>query len=904
LNLHRGERIELIEKDDEFGDGWFVGKHLKTGETGLFPEIYTTPAAKLAAAAKPVKPQPAYPSPNSSTSFDPSPPSSSHGQSPPQYYSHSNQNSYSKRTSHAGSTRSVSLGPHVTNPVMNETLSVIEEHITDMNAAPSKAYQSHLDHEYTPPGRRLSYINGHETDEEDVSEFPEAEVRRWTPLQVAEHLESLGADRSHCEVFKDQEITGDLLMEMDKDTIMLKEFELGTLGKRLALLKKIQNFQQEVKGKGQPTPTQRQSISGSNRSSSTGAVLPKIPSVNEPQNYVNGARQRAQSTNENNTDPRRSHLSKPSVSSVHSLPHSRRHSSIDVSPNLDNQRKPREIPSLHVKQGSFDQTWSMVSPPNTMSSMMGSQPSTASGADFGLSPPMDSAFLSPQSPDYGTTATSAVDLDRGYFSSNENESRKVRNFLRKRDSGSHARAPSDGHSAMRLSGVFNRTPKNASSESVNDTTRHSFLSTRKRRSAAKTASLVIDDMSVLESLPKVDSPVDSFEKGSPSPATQPRTSKSKSRLFGLRAISDAVTGGEKNSAKDKSVTTTSSSWKSFATSSPTRPDSSAQSVTSTTQSASIDEKKPVPAKYVTFPTTEKIPKRKAKHETSAYLRGLEKKSPAEQIAESDYSGWMKKKSKKLGKWHSRLFVLRGCRLSYYYTEDDTEEKGLIDISYHRVLPANKDLITGFYATLTGATAGPVSPPGSSLETAAQIDITKHMGQEGSESGVFIFKLVPPRAGMSKAVNFTEPKVHFFAVGSVHEGRKWMAALMKATIEHDERKLVSSTYKEKTMSLGRARELRVRPTEFNGIEGVEEEAEEGEKTTGLGIRPVKEEEEATQDGVSTQATELDEEETATGAEAEASKDGGSDGWSLVNSVQERKSVEATAAATSTTPPATQ
>lgn len=38
LNLRRGERIELIERDDEFGDGWFLGKHIKSGETGLFPE--------------------------------------------------------------------------------------------------------------------------------------------------------------------------------------------------------------------------------------------------------------------------------------------------------------------------------------------------------------------------------------------------------------------------------------------------------------------------------------------------------------------------------------------------------------------------------------------------------------------------------------------------------------------------------------------------------------------------------------------------------------------------------------------------------------------------------------------------------------------------------------------------
>ena len=38
LSLARGDRIELIERDDDFGDGWFLGKHLQNGDTGLFPE--------------------------------------------------------------------------------------------------------------------------------------------------------------------------------------------------------------------------------------------------------------------------------------------------------------------------------------------------------------------------------------------------------------------------------------------------------------------------------------------------------------------------------------------------------------------------------------------------------------------------------------------------------------------------------------------------------------------------------------------------------------------------------------------------------------------------------------------------------------------------------------------------
>ena len=37
LTLRRGDRIELVELDDGFGDGWYLGKHLGHEGNGLFP---------------------------------------------------------------------------------------------------------------------------------------------------------------------------------------------------------------------------------------------------------------------------------------------------------------------------------------------------------------------------------------------------------------------------------------------------------------------------------------------------------------------------------------------------------------------------------------------------------------------------------------------------------------------------------------------------------------------------------------------------------------------------------------------------------------------------------------------------------------------------------------------------
>jgi len=222
------------------------------------------------------------------------------------------------------------------------------------------------------------------------------------------------------------------------------------------------------------------------------------------------------------------------------------------------------------------------------------------------------------------------------------------------------------------------------------------------------------------------------------------------------------------------------------------------------------------------------------------MRGLEKKSPKEQMIGCDYSGWMKKKSSNLmTTWKSRLFVLRGRRLSYYYSEADTEEKGLIDISFHRVLPANNDRITGLHATFTGAANSPTSPQNAQIETTAASDAAK-AAENGSKantpSGMFIFKLVPPRSGLSKAVNFTKPTVHYFAVDSVQQGRLWMAALMKATIDRDETKEVITTYNQKTISLAKAKAMRHRPPALMGLEEDEEKRSSQviEPEKGLGL----------------------------------------------------------------------
>lgn len=751
---------------------------------------------------------------------------------------------------------------HETSPVMNETLSVIEEHITDMHT-PRHSFLTTRDQasgyiEGSYGARvpsRLSYINGHETDEEESGTYSEKEVLTWGPEQVARLLEERGADQQQCQVFRDEEITGEVLLNLDQSSLMLKQFELGKMGRRLALWHKIHEFQLEVRG---PRPRTQplgfgagdpRQDAGRGRSTSFG--LPRIPSLMEGTRPPNG-HQSSRSISEQiqaGSDTAPTHSPRPSAASIRNLNHNRRHSSINRAPSPGLQSsaalaKPPVTQGSHAKQGSFDRTWTMAS------NYAPSEDRTISSSHL-HTPSMDSTSELP-SPgnELGMTVVSSLDLDRGYFSGNEVENRRARNVLQKRNSPTHARAPSDSFGNRRTSHVF-RHQRTGSTESLDtmpggkvsaaqvyygsyrpgsrSTSSPQFTKTLKASGISPTVTKLeygespsIDAIAASPNVPA--SETSSIEKPTPSPALVNRFMKY--RATGLRAISDAVTGDEKalaaspaekapEGAKDSPIQSPSRTESSTPSLNSKSLDMDDSSILKSATGSSGGQRTPLTA------TSATVPKRKHKKQTSAYMRGLEQKAPKEQMIGCDYSGWMKKKSSNLmTTWKSRLFVLRGRRLSYYYSEDDTEEKGLIDISFHRVLPANNDRITGLHAAFTGAAHSPTSPHNAQIETTAASDAAKAADtgkKEGTPSGMFIFKLVPPRSGLSKAVNFTKPTVHYFAVDSVQQGRLWMAALMKATIDRDETKEVITTYNQKTISLFKAKAMKQRPPDLMELE---------------------------------------------------------------------------------------
>ena len=757
-------------------------------------------------------------------------------------------------------------------PVMNETLSVIDEHITDMNTPRSSLlasgrrnandsasdYSSHIDH-------RLSYITGNETDEEEADALTEAEVAQWSPTQTAEYLQELGVEERHCEIFKEQEISGEVLLNIDKSSIFMKEFDLGSVGRRLATWHKIKSFQDGVKSvKGRQRTSAPEgdgsvvgSIGGStsiSQASTNGSMLPKVPYYTNHSPQLRHSRQNSprfvsepQTSGFEGDNPGIPRIyssdttARPSAASVRDYNHHRRHSSIDFSKSdasssmhtATGATPPTSPNSAHKKQPSLDRNWSMSAfPPPSITAQ--SRASTMLGlSTLGMAGP-----ALPFSPDRNAITPSAenvnpLDFDRGYLSSGEAESRKNRNVLRKNHPGNashsrqnshkegngmkrHSRFGSAGSIMEAITSVTNSSNRQSSSDASKARARTQSL----KDTNSSMATLPSNSSSTNTSTPIVtkleysESPTSVTSKSNPaSPATKsegftPFGSVTSKLRTTLRSASD-TTGG--NSEKTHLVSP--ASMRSPIEENSLQPPARARAKTNfiASKSFEFDSNVDHSNKMVTILPASRTPslgtkKAKNKKETSAY-RSLMVISPQKALQTSTHSGWMYKKSAKMtSAFKSRFFVLRDRRLSYYYSLNDKIEKGLIDINSHRVMFVENDIMTSLYSTLAGTKSNPNSP--ANAPSGEGNDLQKN--PEKTAGGPFFFKLVPPRTGLSKAVQFTRPAVHYFAVDSYQEGREWFLALKKASIDRDETQPVTSTYSQKTISLAKAQEMKQRP----------------------------------------------------------------------------------------------
>ncbi|KAJ5661122.1 uncharacterized protein N7484_000494 [Penicillium longicatenatum] len=898
--MHRNDIIQLVELDEEFGDGWWLGEYPGTDHKGLFPAGFTRRAERHEYARyhnalridpssqgvitseeteSPAQIEPTTPKETSyaavrseQTTPQASRQSSVPGAPPmesPSQRSASSPLPYSSLAADIQNALRPSAEQHANgqeSPVMNETLSVIDEHITDMNTPrhsvstqdaktindSGSEYSSHISH-------RLSYINGNETDEEEGTTLTEEQVRRWNQTETANHLRSLGVESKHCDIFENEEITGDVLLEMNQDFVFMKEFDFGVMGKRLKTWHKIKALQEEVKLSkpqqqisqprgsvaGYPSPHEERSMS---RAGHTSGFLPRIPTVSEktgagyvPRSSMGPAQHPRLASNGSSpvtpmTPPRYGNDSRRmSAASIREFNHSRRHSSIDAT-----QRGYSEFHG-HPKKPSFDRTWTLNG---------GSQSGSYSlplAQELRLVPRQRDIGLSVGQLDQNPTLLKPLMTWTVAISPVQ---KLIRAGIDKRTStaGSNSHSRKSSHQdepifmvkppkrQSRIASVdsLREIDKNISDAAKNysDSPAKSRLRSLSQRNSSSQSGRTSQSSDTKPGFfasfgPLVTKKGTDSETSSRSSHFQPlrNVGPKMRRAVGMRAISDAANKDVPSPVSPKEFDP------SFGRTGSTTP--SATSKSSERHSTDGSGKAGEPAGFVVRPRTVK-----SKKDTSAYTRGLEKKPPREQMDGCDYSGWMKKRSSNLmTTWKPRLFVLRGRRLSYYYSEDDTEERGLIDITAHRVLRADNDPIITLHAAVTGSTALPANASSTDQNSAKAVTPDALAGLKSKDlSGPFFFKLVPPKMGNSRTVQFTKPTTHYFQVDSVQEGRLWMGALMKATIERDLDQVVSSTNKQKTISLKQARLMNQRPPALmnNPLPENEKLVEEEEEDDGLRI----------------------------------------------------------------------
>lgn len=819
-------------------------------------------------------------------------------------------------------------------PVIIETLGVIDEHITEMNTPRSSLlafprnkgndsgsdYSSHVDH-------RLSYITGNETDEEDS--LTVEKVIYWNPAQAAQYLHEIGVEQRHCDVFQEQEISGEVLLNLEKSELFMPELELGPIGRRLATWHKIRAFQEEIKSRGVPTPSvngsMNNSIPSTNGSSFARAADTAYRSTNQRYSQQNSP----QITEDDRPGISRIQssdlASRPSAAAARDLVHSRRHSSMDYT--CENRPTPEISPTTqypgHKQQGSFDRNWTMNSDPTAQSVVRPGHASAMLGLGaLGMASPGSPLIANRRVMTEGATnlnekSINTAELDRGYLSSGEAEGNKgkLRNLLRKSQPNSavHSRQnsgntdsrsilstgtmaakrhsrfgsagsifgtldrqlefhPTLGHQTKPPSPPLSRSESRAliraettstRVRSINlreslstsipstTTTLAGFVTTTASSDASLGTTLAVpsvpvsgtqDDTPIVTKLDYASLPTSFTSRSNPvSPLMKPESVSAFNRMTnslrssGKRSSSDAITNIDKSqiSAPIVPSTVTEAPLQSPARTGSTTPSAASKSIEmDTTPDTSIKgSAAAVGSRTVSSGTTNTANKRsKNKKDTSAY-RSLQVISPEQATEDCSQSGWMHKKSAKMtSTFKPRYFVLKDKRLSYFYSLDNKIEKGLIDINAHRVEQVENDLMTSLYATLAGAKSSPASPTNPYPAGVA----TPNSGY--GHGSPFFFKLVPPKAGLSKAVQFTKPAIHYFAVDNHDDGREWFLALKKASIDRDETRPITSTYTQKTISLAKAQQQRQRPPALMNPEDFpdpkKEAAQVSEKTSSM------------------------------------------------------------------------
>lgn len=814
---------------------------------------------------------------------------------------------------------SANYPPGVRSPVVEDTLSDIDEAITEIsNSRESRTSQVMKDHNrrhsnvsstrpsFTPIEQvvqdssseysKHENESGSEIEDDDPQStnlpnsgevfYTEEQIKAWTPTEVAKYLESCNIPLASCQKFEEQEVSGSILLQLEMSH--LRELDLGSFGKRFEVWKEIENLVKKSKrpppktkprsgsdarlsavGISQTSPRQRSSTIGG------GPVLPMIPSHHSrpvsKQHHINTHEANMLDPRNHSYAPLHTPMTATTIASgtgtstppgIFEAPRSppisprrsdtttshhrctvsgRRLSAQELSPTALNVALSASAAILtagmdgkgHQRVPSFDRNWSSSAlthiPPSTGDEIgeFGHKASASVGTgDTGFTGDSGFSGSQPQTPRV---------TERSYFSSGESTPRE-RKVLHKKNGGNHAgKASYTEEQRLRSGTAHARQSRIGSAETPGKpspvfTAAHAYHirgNSKEKQNKRKSTSIT--------------GPPEGF------PYDSPALSPSPSGKVPLRRTTDDPTITNMNIPAPVVPTRSVSETLKKADSGLGSGDGSTPSLTATLESDTVsgpperppkaDRTQSTPGRRIRGVSSGTALRQRSKKHTSAWEKGLREITPQEAAETADFSGWMKKRgSSGLGVWKPRFFVLQGRRLAYFYADTDTKERGLIDITSHRVLSATDDRFVSLHAQFAAVTSPSASPHPPSSASPTMQSVTSLNGErsptspnlpqpdkkekgtdkdrgkekEEKERGWFTFKLVPPAPGASKGVTFTPPRLHYFATDTREEGKKWMGAIMKATIDRDESKPIVSSYNAKTISLAKARQLKSRP----------------------------------------------------------------------------------------------
>lgn len=829
LTIHEGDIVDLVSDDSEFDDGWYMGKNLSTGEVGLYPKVFTRikrdsneqssgPRPSLLRSRSRKTPQGSPISPTAPTQFG------NISDSSARYHNNnSNSNINSGNYSRNGSTSNVNNSMNSNNSYgnrkgsgnshsipgnafnsgppngVNRYVNDIDQALKELKMDKKESFLSNTtlfptsrtvnnnnninnnsngnnsnDSSHSNINHRNSNsnsnINNNSNRYTNTSSNPlnPSNVTTWTPEQVYQYFSRI-VDNESAQKFITHKISGNILLELELS--YLKELDISSFGTRFEVYKEIEHLR-------------RAAANPKHYADEAPQVNDEFSNVSQDSNYLpENYRDLSHSTSHTDLNLVKDNDSSDSFIPVKTKSHT---ASVNTKRFSYNQTQ-RPQSAVFERSSRFSRsTPSPLRAPSSTGSPYESQSDLQnvyeeqSVTDDSLRPTesipnaeSEEQFASPRRAPKPPNYPSPVSNNPTKFGIRSPVEERFSTIPRLSHSG-HKRNSSMGNA----SSIYVDTSPLGHSRTTSDASNIDAVRSNHRRYSSIVSNGNEKDISSSPAYSstaahqnEMTTPVIQ-QQSTISPIPPPnfnRSSNDNRRSVSAKEFAQIIKSKDVTKRVHSDAATAAASAAIAA--SPSQKKSNDVSSTATPVPSNANNKS-------TF--RQKVVRRPSKMQTSAFQEGIRQITPDEAKKDADYSGWMFKRGNlSIGSWKHRFFTLHRTRLSYYTSAKDLKEKGLIDITSHKVLPAieAEDKLSAVYA----ATAG---------------------------YGRYCFKLVPPAPGSRKGLTFTQQKVHYFAVETKEEMRAWMSALMKATIELDETVPAISSCVTPTIPLQRAQEMMV------------------------------------------------------------------------------------------------